>query len=55
MLFKNSFSLPHLFYMHCRIWIQLISQHQSSDILILETEMLIEFQKKTNIEMMCSN
>ena len=55
MLLKNSFLLPHLF---CNVEFEFSSFHstkQSSEILILEIEMLLEFQNKTNIEMMGSN
>ena len=55
MLLKNSFLLLHLF---CNVEFELIWFHnskQSSEILILEMGMLLEFQNKTNIEMMGSN
>ena len=50
MLFKTSFLLSHLF---CNAefefsWFH--STEQSSKILILEIEMLLQFQNKTNIE-----
>ena len=54
MLLKNSFLLPHLF---CNIEFEFSWFHSSkqlSEILILEIEMLLEFQNKTNIEMMSS-
>ena len=52
MLLKNSFLLPRLF---CNVefefsWFQ--GTKQSSEILILEREMPLEFQNKANIEMM---
>ena len=54
MLLKNSFILSHLF---CNVefefsWIR--NTKQSSEILILEIEMLLEFQNKMNNEMMGS-
>ena len=55
MLLKNSFLLPHLF---CNIKFEFSWFHntkQWSEILILEIEMLLEFQNKTIIEMMGSN
>ena len=55
MLLKNSFSLPYLFY---NVKFELIWFHntqQSSEILIFEIKMILEFQNKTNIEMMGSN
>ena len=54
MLLENSFLLPHLF---CNVEFEFSWFHstkQSSEILILETEMLLEFQNKANIEMMGS-
>ena len=55
MLLKNLFLLPHLY---CKVefefsWFQ--NTQQSSQILILKIEMLLEFQKKKNIEMMAPN
>ena len=55
MLLKNPFLLPHLF---CNVefefsWFQ--NTTQSSEILILEMDMLLEFRNKPNIEMMGSN
>ena len=53
MSLKTSFLLPHLF---CNVefeLIQLLSQHnteQSSEILILKIQMLLEFETKTNFE-----
>ena len=55
MLLKKSFLSPHLF---CNVEFEFSWFHnskQSSEILILEIEMLLEFQNKTNIEMMGSN
>ena len=55
MLLKNSFLLPHLF---CNVEFEFSWFHntkQSSEILILELEMPLEFQIKANIEMMGSN
>ena len=49
MLLKNSFLLPHLF---CNVEFEFSWFHstkQSSEILILEIEMLLEFQNKANI------
>ena len=54
MLLKNLFLLPHLF---CNAEFEFSWFHStkvSSEILILEIEMLLEFQNKTNIEMMGS-
>ena len=50
MLLKTSFLLPHLF---CNVEFEFSWFHntkQSSEILILKIEMLLEFQNKTNIE-----
>ena len=51
MLLKTSFLLPHLF---CNVEFQFSSFHNteqsSEEILILKIEMLLEFQNKTNIE-----
>ena len=50
MLLKNSFLLFHLF---CNLEFEFSWFHntkQSSEILILKIEMLLEFQNKTNIE-----
>ena len=50
MLLKNSFLLPHLF---CNVEFEFSWFHntkQSSEILILKTEMLLEFQNNTSIE-----
>ena len=50
MLLKVSFSLPHLF---CNVEFEFSGFHntkQSSEILILKMEMLLEFQSKMNIE-----
>ena len=51
MLLKTSFLLPHLF---CNVEFEFSSFHnteQSSEVtLILKIEMLLEFQNKTNIE-----
>ena len=55
MLLKSSFLLPRLFH---NVKFELTWFHnikQSSEILILEIEMLLEFQNKANIEMMGSN
>ena len=49
MLLKNSFLFPHLF---CNVEFEFSWFHntqQSSEILILELEMLLEFQNKINI------
>ena len=54
MLLKNSFLLTHLF---CNVEFEFSWYHstkQASEILILEIEMLLELQNKTNIEMMGS-
>ena len=50
MLLKNSFLLSHLFYIveFDFSWFQ--NTEQSSELLTLKTEMLLEFQNKTNIE-----
>ena len=48
MLLKNSFLFPHLF---CNVEFEFYRFHcteQSSEILIFEIEMLLEFQNKTN-------
>ena len=50
MLLKNLLLLPHVF---CNVEYE-TAKHWS-EILILEIEMLLEFQNKTNIEMMGSN
>ena len=55
MLLKNSFLSPYLF---CNVefefsWFQ--NTKQSSEILIFKIEMQLEFQSKTNIEMIGSN
>ena len=55
MLLKNSFSLPHLFWNVKFEFSWFHNTKHSSEILILEIEMLLEFQNKTNIEMMGSN
>ena len=55
MLLKNFFLLPHPFYNAKFEFSWFHNAKQSSEILILEIEMLIEFQNKTNIEMMDSN
>ena len=50
MFLKNSVLLPHLFH---RVEFEFSWFHnteQSSEILILKIEMLLEFQNKTNIE-----
>ena len=50
MLRKTSFLLPHLF---CNVEFEFNWFHNTeklSEILLLETEMLLEFQNKTNIE-----
>ena len=50
MLLKNSFLLPHLF---CNVEFEFrwfYNTEQSSGILILKIEMVLEFQNKTNIE-----
>ena len=50
MLLKTSFLIPHLF---CNVEFEFSWFHnteQASKILILKIEMLLEFQKKTNIE-----
>ena len=50
MLLKNSFLLTHLY---CNVEFEFSWFHytkQSSEILILKIEMLVEFQNKTNIE-----
>ena len=55
MLLKNSFLLPHLF---CNVEFEFswfYNTKQSSEILILEIKMLLEFQNKTNIKMVGSN
>ena len=54
MLLKNSFLLPHL---SCNVELEFSWFHsikQSLETLIFEIEMLLEFQNKTNIEMMDS-
>ena len=50
MLLKNSFLLSHLFYIvgFDFSWFQ--NTEQSPELLTLKTEMLLEFQSKTNIE-----
>ena len=56
MLLKNSLLLPHLLHNVEKnefSWFQ--NTKQLSEILILERGMLLEFQNKTNIEMMGSN
>ena len=51
MLLKTSFLLPHLF---CNVEFEFSSFHNteqsSEETLILKIEMLLEFQNKTNIE-----
>ena len=54
MLLKNSFLLPHLFRnveFECS-WFH--NSEQSSEILILKIEILLEFQNKANIEIIGS-
>ena len=50
MLLKNSFSLPHLFWNAEFESPDFTTPNQSSEIVILEIEMLLEFQNKANSE-----
>ena len=53
MLLKSSFLFPHLFCNAEFELIQLISEHeQSSEILIFQTEIRLEFQNEMNIDIM---
>ena len=52
MLLKNLFLLPRLFWNVEFEFSWFHSTKESSEILILEIDMLLEFQNKTNIEMM---
>ena len=55
MLLKKSFLLPHIF---CNVEFEFSWFHntkQSSEILIHETELLLELQNKANIKMMGRN
>ena len=54
MLLKNSFLLPNLFRDVEFEFSRFRSTKVSSEVLILEMEMLLEFQNKANIEMMSS-
>ena len=54
MLLKNLFLLPHLFWNVEFEFSWFHSTKQSSEILILEIKMQLEFQNKTNIEMIGS-